>query len=357
MKLAIISRAFLNDSISGRETVIYHLWKLAKETYDTTLICGWKNNPKLLPRDAYKLNLSGRNKYLNYLRLYVNTKKLLYKIRPDIILSNSIEVPFSDFPSIVIVHDFNFGRVNEFKIADRVKMKLISYKLKRFNKIIAVSNITRNEILKLGISSKKIVTIHSGIDTNIFVPEDRISNGRFKIVYPARILYGKGQHIAIEAIRKLSSEVRKNVTLQIVGYVEEWVYFKKIKVMSEGLPIEVITNVEDIVPYYQQADIIIFPTIMSEGFGYTAIEGMSCAKAVIYSDFPVIKEATGGIGISVPKEDPLALARAIEKLYHNKDLMVKLGAMGRKYVEANYSWNISFRKYQEVFDSIRSKYF
>ena len=45
-----------------------------------------------------------------------------------------------------------------------------------------------------------------------------------------------------------------------------------------------VTDVEDIVPWYQGADVVLFPTLMEEGFGFTAVEGMACGKPVIYYD-------------------------------------------------------------------------
>ena len=122
--------------------------------------------------------------------------------------------------------------------------------------------------------------------------------------------------------------------------------------MAEGLPVDFETNVTDLVPYYQKADIVIFPTLMEEGFGYTAVEAMSCEKPVIYSDFPAIIESTGNIGIKFRRGVASELAEGIIKLYRDKKLRLKIGKEGRNYVLNHYRWGKVFRNYQKVYDEL-----
>lgn len=179
-----------------------------------------------------------------------------------------------------------------------------------------------------------------------------ISNKKIYIVYPSRILNGKGQHIAIEAVKLLSAEILDNVCLKIVEVIYDKEYYKKIKELSKGLLVDFETNVPDIVPYYQQADIVIFPTIMEEGFGYTAVEAMACEKPVIYSDFPAIVEAAGNIGIKFRRGTASEPAMGIEKLYFDKELRLTIGKDGREYVLNHYQWGHVFKNYQTIVNEV-----
>tara|TARA_B100000959_G_scaffold285502_1_gene360465 strand:- start:791 stop:1879 length:1089 start_codon:yes stop_codon:yes gene_type:complete len=351
IKLAIISRGFSPDTISGRETVIYNLWKIAKQHYEVNLISGWKNNPTLLPKDSYKIDISTKNKAINYLKFYWDCRKYLKNINPDLILANTLEIPKMNIPTVMIVYDFNFGKAVGFENNSIIKRSLIYRKLKSVDKVIAISSATKKNILKLGISNKKVNTIHVGVDTNKFVPKYP-SNTKFTITYPSRILSGKGQHLAIEAIKLIAPELRKKLRLIIAGYISDYKYYKKIKELAEGLPVDFETNVTDLVPYYQKADIVIFPTIMEEGFGYTAVEAMSCEKPVIYTDFPAIIESTGNIGINFKRGVASKLAEGITKLYKDKKLRLKMGKEGRNYVLNHYRWDKVFRNYQKVYNEL-----
>lgn len=69
-------------------------------------------------------------------------------------------------------------------------------------------------------------------------------------------------------------------------------------------------------------------------------EYMACGKPVVASAISGVAdalEASEG-GISVPPENPEALANAILKLLENQDLRTNMGSKGLRYVTENYSW-------------------
>ena len=233
-----------------------------------------------------------------------------------------------------------------------LKKFVISQRLKKVDKIIAISSSTKKKILALGEHGKNVETIPVGVDSKTFFPKDSLKQ-EFTISYPSRILYGKGQHIAIKAIKLLPHEIRNKLRLIIAGCVNDNKYYEEIRDLAKGLPVDFATNVPELAPYYQQADIVIFPTIMEEGFGYTAVEAMSCEKPVIYSDFPAIIESTGNIGIKFKRGFASELAEGIKKLYKNEKMRLEIGKEGRNYVLNHYSWDNIFLKYKKIFDDLR----
>ena len=69
-------------------------------------------------------------------------------------------------------------------------------------------------------------------------------------------------------------------------------------------------------------------------------EYMACGKPVVASAISGVAdalEASKG-GLSVPPENPEALAEAVSKLLENKDLRTNMGSKGLSYVTENYSW-------------------
>ncbi|MDI9394752.1 MAG: glycosyltransferase family 4 protein [Euryarchaeota archaeon] len=69
-------------------------------------------------------------------------------------------------------------------------------------------------------------------------------------------------------------------------------------------------------------------------------EYMACGKPVVASAISGVVdalEASNG-GLSVPPENPEALAEAVSKLLENKNLRTNMGSNGLSYVTENYSW-------------------
>jgi glycosyltransferase involved in cell wall biosynthesis len=79
----------------------------------------------------------------------------------------------------------------------------------------------------------------------------------------------------------------------------------------------------------------------SEGFAVAPLEAMACGLPVVAADVSGIRDLLlhGGddIGIVVPREDPSALAVALERVLMDPELGQRLGALGRKQVGEAYS--------------------
>lgn len=95
-----------------------------------------------------------------------------------------------------------------------------------------------------------------------------------------------------------------------------------------------------LVDYYRNADAVILPSL-SETFGVSLIEAMSCGV-------PVIASAVGGMrelvqhettGLLAPPGDPKALAEAILRLLKDPALAAALARAGRQRAQETFSWD------------------
>ena len=363
-KILIISRFFPEDYKGGGESVIYNIWKNACKHYDVRLITGWVNDPKLLPTGTYAVDLRSKNRFIRYFKLYFAVKKYANKIKPDLIHSNAIEVPKLKFPTIVTSHHLGhmLGKVKETplnQIRTKIQKVFLKKRYKQFKKILAVSHSTKNDLIELGINPKKIKVIYNGIETDKFKPQNtktKQEKQKFIILYLSRISREKGQHIAINAIKHLKQTLPnkqiQNIALYIVGFVSDKKYLNQLKRLSKDLPVKIISDAPNIIDYYNKCDLFIFPTMMTEGFGLVSAEAFCCKKPVIASDYPAIREVVKENGILVPPGKSKPLANAIIKLYNDPELRKKFATNGRKFVLKNFTWDIAFKKYKEVYDSI-----
>ncbi len=106
-----------------------------------------------------------------------------------------------------------------------------------------------------------------------------------------------------------------------------------------------ISNVEK---YTAAMDIFVLPTYR-EGFGMSVIEASAMEVPVIVTKYPGPSSAMseGVSGYSVNIKDVDALVDNMIKLLSDKDLCIKLGEGGRKFVKDHFDQNIFIEKYME----------
>ncbi|MFH1467350.1 MAG: glycosyltransferase family 4 protein [Pseudomonadota bacterium] len=350
----MVARRFPPDVRSGTETVFENLYAQALARHEVRLVVGYTRARALVPAEALAVDLRGGPRGRAWAAMWWACRREVTRFRPDVVLSNSIEVPVGAAPVACIVHDLNFGR----PAGDRglgVRGRRLYYRLKarRLARIIAVSEAARGALLAAGMPADRTVAIRNGVDLERFKPGPDRGEGPFTLCYPSRILPGKGQHVAIAALAGLPREVRARVVLRLVGTVADPAYLARLRREARGLPVEIHLEVPDVVPFYQGCDAVLFPTLMEEGFGFTAVEGMACGKPVIWSDQPPVREATGGIGLPVPQGDAAALAAAIQALLAEPGRAARLGAEGRAFVAERYGWGEVWRRYEAVLEGSR----
>jgi glycosyltransferase involved in cell wall biosynthesis len=99
-----------------------------------------------------------------------------------------------------------------------------------------------------------------------------------------------------------------------------------------------------IADYYAASDIVLVPSIKSEGVeeatSLSMLEGMSCAKPVIVTNVGGLKETVkdGETGLVVQQSSPEAIANAIDRLLKDPTLASRLGKAAREYVKKNHSY-------------------
>jgi len=205
---------------------------------------------------------------------------------------------------------------------------------------------------------EKFIEIHPAVDLEKFFPNQKEKSLLFKYaIHPEfdRILlfvgaldkahYFKGIEFFINAF-KILDEINQDkpwrAKLLIVGEGNLKEIYKE-KAAESGLQDKIIfadpVSDDDLSKYYNLADIVVLPSIdRSEAFGITLIEALACAKPVIATNLPgvreVVKDGENGFVFEVKNEGDLA--SRINILLNDSSLMNKMGGNGRKNAEKYY---------------------
>ena len=291
------------------------------------------------------LPLSSKNPITIFRNIYRLTKIIKHN-KIDIIHARSRAPAWSAYfaakkMNIPFVTTFH----GTYSIKGNLKKKYNSVMTKG-NKVIAISNFIKEHILQnYKISSKKIVTIHRGINIETFdhlkVSDERlisfckkfnIPEDHFVILLPGRITRWKGHKTLIKAIAMLG---RDDLTCLLVGdtqgrkkYVNELnLYIDKLGLSNI---FRIIENQIDMAAIYKLADVVVSASTDPEAFGRVVAEAQAMGRptvAVNHGGAPeiILKDITGWLfkpGDSIDLSDKILKALKLDDL-ERKEIAIK----------------------------------
>lgn len=147
-----------------------------------------------------------------------------------------------------------------------------------------------------------IMTITNGVDVDFFSrSEEKDTNEKdgLTLLCVSRLLEGKGLQDIIPYMKKIEEEVGCTVVLQIVGdgpYKGELNEVVRRYKVEQNVKFEGRKEKEDLLAYYQKADIFILPS-RSEGMPNVVLEAMSMGLPIIMTPCEGSKELVTNNGI------------------------------------------------------------
>lgn len=194
----------------------------------------------------------------------------------------------------------------------------------------------------------RVAVVPYGIDLDEFAPtpevlrravEIRAALGQTKLLLATgRLVYYKGFEIAIRAMAHVDAH------LAIVG---DGPLKAELEALARRLGVEdkvhFLGRQDDATlhAYYRACDVFVLPSIArSEAFAIVQLEAMACERPVVNtqldSGVPFVSRHEES-GLTVPPEDPHALAAAINRLLADDGWRRELGRRGRARVEAEFT--------------------
>lgn len=160
--------------------------------------------------------------------------------------------------------------------------------------------------------------------------------GERLLVAVGRLVPYKGFEYLLEAMRNVDGTLLLIGTGPLRDRLEA-----KIRELGIGQKAHLLGYVDDAVPYYAAAKLLVLPSVSrAESFGLVQVEAMAAGIPVVNTNIESgVPEVSlhGVTGLTVPPMDVCALEQAIELLLNHEDIRRKYGAAARARAREEYS--------------------
>lgn len=264
--------------------------------------------------------------------------------------------------SVITIHDLNFLLYPHFLTKDSAHYYgQIDEAVRRTDAIIAVSQATKNDVVRLlGVPENRVTVVYEAA-SDIFRPTDRDEakarvKDRFEVrkdflFFLSTIEPRKNVPTLLKAFRKLLNDYRLDLQLVLAG-AKGWLYEEVFQLVADlDMADDVLfpgrVSTEDLVSLYNAAEALVAPSIY-EGFGLTPLEAMACGTPVIVSNVSSLPEVVGDAGILVDPYDVEELAVAMWRAVSDSELREGLIEKGLKRA-GFFSWDRAAKETLEVY--------
>jgi rhamnosyl/mannosyltransferase len=235
---------------------------------------------------------------------------------------------------------------------------LLRLALRQASAIIATSPQYIDSSAILSAHRAKCHVIPFGVRSEYFADTDSLTINRIRTQYGPQILLAVGRLVDYKGFEHLVRAMPwVKGTLLLIGRGPNRAALQKLATdLNVRDRIVFLDEVEDLRPFYQAADIFVFPSIMrSEAFGIVQLEAMACGRPIINTrlDSGVNFVAPDGVSaLTVQPGDHLQLAHAINYLFDRPYLGIKLGIGGRRRVRELFTVEGMVRQTLNLYEEV-----
>jgi glycosyltransferase involved in cell wall biosynthesis len=382
MRIGIDARAILNPEKSAPSGVAHYVWHLIKNLLEIdqkneyVLFFDFKVRDKdvkkftrpnvkikFFPFSDYKKYMPGAYSEILGLATY-NREKL------DVLHTTSplYRVPASYRGKVVTTfYDFAIYREPDLfpKLSTAKTKTLYSFMARMSNRVIAVSNSTKEDIKKyLGCLDSKVSVVHNGIDKRFFEEcsfdreylEKKFGIKGKYVLFLGTLEPRKNLARILEAFSRFKENFSGEFGYQmVVAGKSGWLAGEYSQIAEDlGISDEVIftgyVSGDELKPLYTFSEFFVMPSLW-EGFGQTIVEAMACGAPCLVSKVASIPEIAGDAAYYVDPHDTDGIAKSMAELAGDKSLREKLSAAGREQAK-KFSWEKCARETLEVYKGV-----
>ena len=274
------------------------------------------------------------------------------------------------FSLITIMHGLEVTRLESKKY--KKKIKNFNNTISLSDRVISVSNYTKNKAQSILYSDKEIDVIPNFVNVDSFYPiydkrlrkDYNIKSDDVVILSLSRLTKRKGHFTSIKAIKNLTKKY-SNVKYLIAGTGDD-IYEKKLKIYVKNHNLDssiyflgyVSENIKNKI--YNLCDIYTMTSLpldiygSSEGFGITFLEANACGKPVIGTDVGGISDAikNGYNGYLIKPNNSFELEKILTNIIRNKKLYKSLSENSINHVKKNFDIQLVGKRFEIIIDEL-----
>lgn len=216
----------------------------------------------------------------------------------------------------------------------------------------ALSETTRDDLVRRGIRAPQIRVIPPGIDHDRYRPDSAATpRSPPTLLYVGRLKRYKNIETAIAALARLRRDV-PDARLEIVGAGDHEPALRRCATefgLQDVVEFAGRVSEEQKIARMRRATALVYPS-PKEGWGLSVIEANACGTPAIASNSPGLRDAvaSGLSGLLVPHGDPDALADAARRLIADRGLALHLRQGALRWA-ARFSWDRAAQEMSELF--------
>jgi len=201
----------------------------------------------------------------------------------------------------------------------------------------AISESTRDDLVRRGIPAGRIRVIHPGVDCEHFRPEPGLGRARPPMfLYMGRLKRYKGIDLALRALARARRE-EPGLSLSIAGSGDDRARLESLRGalgLEDAVTFHGYVSESQKLALLRQATANVFPS-PKEGWGITNVEAAACGTPSLASDSPGLRDSVrdGQTGFLFPHGDVAALAQLMVRLAREPETVERLGCQGRAFAE------------------------
>ena len=259
-------------------------------------------------------------------------------------------------PLVLHVHSTEFDRTGNHPTNHHV-YNLERQGMHKADKIIAVSNFTKNKIMEhYGIPQQKICVVHNAVDFSQHYHDERFEIKKTDriVLFLGRLTLQKGPDYFVYAAKKVL-EHEKNVKFMIAGSgdMEPFVIEKAAELgIADKVLFAGFLNPDDVERAYKMADVYVMPSV-SEPFGITALEAMKFKTPSIVSKQSGVSEVIRH-SIKVDFWDIDEISNKIISLLRYNSLNETIRENAYSEVK-KFSWDVPAEKCIDIYNELARK--
>ena len=192
------------------------------------------------------------------------------------------------------------------------------------------------------------------IPNGVLVPPSAPAGGRdHRVVFAGRQEPRKGLQVLLRAWPDIHRRSGLRLTVAGADPLAVRLLLTRLRVPDDGIDVVGFLSQDDLTRTLLGAKALVAPSIGQESFGMVLTRAFACGLPAVASDIPGYREVlTEEAAVSVPPNDPHALADAVCALVADEPRRAAMGDAARALAVEQYAWPAIAKRLEEIYASV-----